>query len=88
LILIIAYFTSAVLQSTLPLFLGKEISLLECINYLEFVVAEHQLSFTPGEKTKLILGQVLNKFSVAQAYSFIWRSAKDAAEFYMRAQVN
>jgi hypothetical protein len=68
--------------------LVKEISLLECINYLEFVVAEHQLSFTPGEKTKLILGQVLEKFSVAQAYSFIWRSAKDAAAFYMRAQVN
>jgi hypothetical protein len=68
--------------------LVKEISLLECINYLEFVVAKHQLSFTPGEKTKLILGQVLEKFSVAQAYSFIWRSAKDAAAFYMRAQVN
>jgi hypothetical protein len=68
--------------------LAKEISLLECLSYLEYVVAEHQLSFTAGEKTKIVLNQVLEKFSVAQAYNLIWRAAKDAAAFYMRSGTN
>lgn len=68
--------------------LARELSLLECLGYLEYVVAEHQLSFTAGEKTKIVLNQVLDKFSVAQAYNLIWRAAKDAAAFYMRSGVN
>ncbi|MBZ2189139.1 hypothetical protein K8B33_08520 [Alcanivorax sp. JB21] len=68
--------------------LAREISLLECLSYLEYVVAEHQLSFTAGEKTKIVLNQVLDNFSVAQAYNLIWRAAKDAAAFYMRSGAN
>jgi hypothetical protein len=65
--------------------LCKEISLKECLTYLEFVLAEHQLNFTPGEKTMLIINKALQNFSVAQMYNFIWRAGKDAAAFYLRS---
>lgn len=68
--------------------LCKEISLLECLNYLDFVLAEHQLNFEAGEKTRLVLNRALESFSVSQVYNFIWRSAKDAAAFYLRSNTS
>lgn len=68
--------------------LGKELSLLECLSYLDYVLAEHHLAFVPGDKTRIVLGQVLDTYSVAQAYNLIWRAGRDAAAFYMRAAVN
>ena len=67
--------------------LCKDISVLECTSYLKFVLAEHNLDFTPGEKTLLLFEKVLEKFSVAQVYAFIWRAGKDAAAFYARGGV-
>jgi hypothetical protein len=68
--------------------LSKELSLLECLSYLDYVLSEHRPGFVPGEKTRVILSQVLETCSVAQAYNLIWRAAKDAAAFYMRAAVH
>jgi hypothetical protein len=68
--------------------LWKRIALEECLQYLEMVLEEHKLPFNPGEKTNLMFSHVLEKYSVAQAYNFIWRAAKDAAAFYQRGGVN
>ncbi|ABC32288.1 conserved hypothetical protein [Hahella chejuensis KCTC 2396] len=65
--------------------LCKEISLRECIAYLKFTLNEHQLSFSPGEKTNLVLNKALEHFSVSQVCSFIWRASKDAVAFYVRS---
>lgn len=69
-------------------FLAKELSYIECISYIRFTLSEHGLEFNPGEKTELIIYNALNNFSVSQIYNFIWRAAKDAAAFYLRAATN
>jgi hypothetical protein len=56
----------------------------ECLEYLIFTGKEHKLTIEPGEKTILLLHKLLNKYSVAQLYSFIWRATKDAVAFYVR----
>lgn len=67
--------------------LSKELCVLECLSYLKIVLAEHRLEFSPGDKTLLLLEKVLETFSVAQTYNFIWRAAKDAAAYYQRGNV-
>jgi hypothetical protein len=68
--------------------LWKQIALEECLQYLGMVLEEHRLPFNPGEKTNLMFENLLEEYSVAQAYNFIWRAAKDAAAFYQRGGVN
>ncbi|MDP9480478.1 MAG: hypothetical protein M3R38_33255, partial [Actinomycetota bacterium] len=64
--------------------LWREISLHECLAYLRLVLGEHGLPFRAGDKTRLVLGEVLDRFSVAQVWGMIWRAGRDAAAFYMR----
>lgn len=65
----------------------QKISLHECLQYLMFSLDQHGFKFTPGEKTNLVFNNLLEDHSVAQAYNFIWRAARDAAAFYMRENV-
>lgn len=67
---------------------AKEIALQECLSYLAHVLGEHQLQYSAGEKTFLVLNKGLESYSVAQMCSFIWRAAKDAAAFYVRSRVS
>jgi hypothetical protein len=69
-------------------FLAQEIALQECLAFLERVLMEHQLQYSPGEKTFLVLNKGLESYSVAQMCNFIWRAAKDAAAFYIRNRVS
>ena len=68
--------------------LCKEVQLNECLGFLKTILEEHQLYLSPGEKTRQVLSQCLEKFSVAQVYNFIWRAAKDAAAYYMRGSIS
>ncbi len=65
----------------------KQMALWECLEYLDFTLSEHQLVLKPGEKTLEMLNHLLERYSVSQIYSFIWRASKDAAAFYVREQV-
>jgi hypothetical protein len=67
--------------------LWREVALHECLSYLKLALDDHKLPFTPGEKTVQMFQQVLERYSVSQVYSFIWRAAKDAAAFYTRERV-
>lgn len=64
--------------------LHRDVALAECLQYMRLVLVEHGFEANFGEKTRLVLRAVLTKFSIGQAYSFIWRAAKDAASFYLR----
>lgn len=68
--------------------LCKLIQLQECIAFLIVKLEEHQLYFSPGEKTQNTIRQCLESFSVAQIYNFIWRATRDAAAYYMRSNVS
>lgn len=65
----------------------KQMALWECLEYLDFTLAEHRLEINPGEKTLEMFAHLLERYSVSQIYSFIWRASKDAAAFYMRERV-
>lgn len=65
-----------------------EISLMECLAFLEFNLKEHNLLFQPGEKTKAVFTQLLEMYSVSQIYTFIWRACKDAAAYYMKGGIS
>jgi hypothetical protein len=67
--------------------LWNKIALSECMEYLLFVMNEHQFEFTPGEKTTQYIQFALQHFSTAQVYNIIWRSVKDAVAFYVRERV-
>lgn len=64
--------------------LQRKIALHECFQYLRMVLDDHGFALKIGEKTKLVMNLLLNHFSVAQAYNFIWKAARDAASFYVR----
>lgn len=64
--------------------LHRVVAFHECIQYLKIVVEDHGFSLKVGEKTKLVIYDTLNSFSVAQVYNFIWKAARDAAAFYVR----
>jgi hypothetical protein len=74
-------------QAELKVF-AMEICREECLAYLERALSEHQLYYSVGEKTLMVLSKGLESFSVAQMYSFIWRAAKDAAAFHIRNRVS
>jgi len=72
-------------QEWMPLW--KKIALHECFEYLAIALSEHDFAFKPGDKTRLVFSNLLEDYSVAQAYNLIWQGTKDAASFYVRQQV-
>ena len=64
--------------------LWRKIALNECLEYLDVQMKERDFAFNPGEKTIVVFNQLLDHFSVAQAYNFIWASAKSASDFLVR----
>lgn len=68
--------------------LCKLVQLQECLAFLTVKLEEHQLYFSPGEKTQNTIRKCLESFSVAQTYNFIWRATRDAAAYYMRSNVS
>ncbi len=67
--------------------LWKKVAIEEAIAYLHVCLEEHGFSFNPGEKTYQVFNNLIEHFSVAQAYTFIWRAAKDAAAYYVRGDI-
>lgn len=67
--------------------LWKKVALNECFVYLRHSLDQHQMSFTPGDKTTQTFLSLLNDFSVGQMWNFIWRAAKDAAAYYQRGGI-
>jgi len=57
------------------------------VAYLLLCLGEHDLPFKAGEKTVALLADMLETFSVGQAYNFIWRAARDAAAYMVRERV-
>jgi hypothetical protein len=65
----------------------RELAVAECVAYLLLCLGEHDLPFKSGEKTLALLADMLETFSVGQAYNFIWRAARDAAAYKARERV-
>lgn len=67
--------------------LAHELARYECLAYLRECADERKLIMPSGEKTMLMIDNLLTTFSVAQAYAFFWRGAVAAADFKQREDV-
>lgn len=69
------------------LMLWKNIATEECLEYLEYNLAEYNLIENTGPKTITVIQEVLNHFSISQTFMFIWGAVKDAAAYYQKDRV-
>ena len=67
---------------------GRRTVLHEALRYLRHSLAEYHLEFSPGEKTHQVLRTLLETYSLAQTWSIIWSSAKNAAAYYQKGGVS
>ncbi|MDE1164011.1 MAG: hypothetical protein PW845_01195 [Pseudomonas sp.] len=66
----------------------QELACVECLAFLEAVLGEYAMGYSPGDKTRAVLAKALEHYSVAQVCNFLWRSAKDAAAYQVRSGVS
>ncbi|MFC4070716.1 restriction endonuclease [Actinoplanes subglobosus] len=59
----------------------------ECKSRLVYLLRQHGLDFTPGQKTDDVFRRALRWYSIGQVYYFIYRSAKDSAAYSARREV-
>lgn len=62
----------------------KELALHQCLKYLQVHVEDHGFEFRAGKKTRQVLRDLLNEYSILKSYYFIWVSAHNAASYYLR----
>lgn len=67
--------------------LWLEIAIEESIAHLQLSLSEHNLPFAAGPKTRTMYEDVLRSFSLGQVFNFNWRAAKDAAAYWVRAEI-
>lgn len=67
--------------------LWLEIAIEESIAHLQLSLSEHNLPFAAGPKTRTMYEDVLQSFSLGQVFNFNWRAAKDAAAYWVRAEI-
>ena len=68
--------------------LAQRVALHEGLRYLQLKLNDHGFHFNPGEKTLRLFGEILNDFSLAQLYNFIWGSVRDASAYYLRGGIS
>ncbi|QSB14031.1 restriction endonuclease [Natronosporangium hydrolyticum] len=65
-----------------------DVATAECEAYLVYLLRQHGLNFTPGQKTDEVLRRALKWYSIGQVYYFIWRAAKDSTAYRARERVS
>ena len=68
--------------------LWRQLALHEALAYFTISMNDHHLPISIGNKTILVFEETLERFSIGQTYSFIWRAARDAAAYYQRGGVH
>lgn len=67
--------------------LAGDIARGECLAYLDHVATERHLGVPSGEKTKMMIDNVLATHSVGQAFGILWKAAASASDFIQRTRV-
>jgi hypothetical protein len=62
--------------------LWRKISLLECLEYLDYQLELVNLNYDTGDKTKIVFEELLNNFSAGQIYGIIWSGVTNAVRFH------
>ena len=67
--------------------LCREVAYQECVAYLNVMMKQHGFKFSPKAKTRLVITQALEDYSIAQVYNFIWGSVKTAERYFQTTSV-
>jgi hypothetical protein len=67
--------------------LWMQLGIQECVAHLQLCLAEHDFPFAAGPKTIGTYTDLLETFSIGQVMNFNWRAAKDAAAYWLRADI-
>ncbi|MDA3807418.1 MAG: hypothetical protein PF440_05810 [Thiomicrorhabdus sp.] len=68
--------------------LSQEVMLQSCLEFLIMLVEEHNLTFSPGEKTETLFRELSESFSISEIMNFIYSAVKNAAAYYMKGNVS
>ena len=68
--------------------LCEEVALQECLAYLDYQLTARHFVFSPGKKTKEVFNKLLQKYSVAQMYNFIYIACRYASDKYQKRQIS
>ncbi|GIM29305.1 hypothetical protein CPJCM30710_19710 [Clostridium polyendosporum] len=66
----------------------QDISLEECLEYLNYQMDKVKFEFNAGEKTIAIFKDLLQNFSVCQIYGIIYRSIANATKYYQETDIS
>lgn len=67
--------------------LWREIALGECLDYLLYQMNKVGFDFSVGQKTLVVMSNLLDDFSVSQIYSIIYNSITKATRYYQESNV-
>lgn len=68
--------------------LWREVALNECIEYLLYNMQKVKFDFSPGEKTFLLINNLLDNFSVSQIFYIIHSSIGGASRHYLEGNIS
>jgi len=66
---------------------AKEIAIETCVGYLLVYMERKHLPFSPGSKTRDVLGEMLDHFSMSKCFAIIWRSVVGAVNYMVEHKV-
>ncbi|HEY4101393.1 MAG TPA: hypothetical protein VGM20_11030 [Gemmatimonadales bacterium] len=61
--------------------LHRRLAIEEVLEFLRCELAAYDMALHPGEKTMLVVRELLSHYSIGQSFCFIWRAARDAAAY-------
>lgn len=65
----------------------SEIALNECLEYLNYQMGKVDFDFNPGDKTILVMKELLNDFSISQVFAIIHSAIRSASKYYLEKRV-
>jgi len=66
---------------------AKEIAIETCVGYLLVYMERKHLPFSPGSKTRDVLDEMLDHFSMSKSFAIIWRSVVGAVNYMVEHKV-
>lgn len=67
--------------------LWKQIALEECVEYLLYNMDQVGFDFSPGEKTRLVITDLLGNFATSQVYGIIWSGVTHASRYFQEGNI-
>lgn len=68
--------------------LSQQIMVQSLLEFMQWMIDEHNLVFSPGEKTMIVLHELTEEFSISQGMNIIYGAVKSAAAYAMKDNIS